>query len=366
MLNPFLFFCRNKKRAATILLILAISVFCISTISTLVQSVYYTAKDASVSPFNQFSLVSDISDVTSDIDVASDKAEIEKLNGIKKIYDVIVTNTSINTVFGTTSSYIIVPFSSHDVEDIFSACGFKLVSGVMPSEKTNEIIVHKDVLKNKNLTIGDELGNFKIVGSFSGVSKLSIGTVNDETKLIYSQSKPSYLVIPGQGNLEILNSELSSLSDKRWGLFTYNEAQSKLDEDFSTINLILLIIVIMVSICLSTAVAALVYTIYSSRYDEFAILNAIGYRKRKIEVLLLEEISIITIISWVFGYLLSGVALFLVDKLIYADMGQSMQIFTITSVVYTLLVPIFVILCAVLPCVRKLSKTDLITVIERR
>lgn len=361
MLNPLLFFLKNKKSAFIISTTLLVSVFCISFITILINSVYATSKEANISPFESFSMLTYVGD-------NKDNAhkEIEQNEDIDTFFNVVVSYTSINTVFGTTSSYIVFLDNESKLTDVLSRCDLHLQDGTISSLAENEIIMHHNLLKNKKLDIGSNIDNFEIVGTFSGDNKLSFGVISQEKLENHGSGEISYLVFPKDNKLAQLNQSLLNLDESEWATYSYLEATNFLNESFSTINLVLLIIVIMVSVCLSTAVAALVYTVYSNRYDEFAILNAIGYKKSKIKIMLFQEITIITLFSWLLGYGASLIFSVLIDILIYADMGQTMPIATADGVLYTLIVPILVTICAVFPAIRKLSRTDLVSIIERR
>lgn len=356
MLNPLTFYQKNKKRSVAILIILLLSVFCISFITTIIKSVYHTCAEVNVSPFKCFSIV-----VAKEPDVK--QQELETMSSVDNVMEGFTLNTTVSTVFGTTNCYIVF---SDKIKEIFNLCNFTLSKGHMPNRDSNEIVVHESILRNKKLKVGDDMGELKIVGSYNGRSKLSFGCLSKEKKTTYAEGITSYILFSKTDSLEQMNNQLSKLSDERWEKYTYSEALQTLNKEFSTINLILFIVVLMVSACLSIAMAALVYTIYSNRYDEFAIMNAIGYRKRDIKRLIFQETVIMSLVAWLLGYVLSIGALVLTDKLIYADMGQSMDILTIEGVLYTLLIPVLVVLCTTLPSIRKLSKTDLITIIERR
>lgn len=355
-MNPLTFYVKNKKKSIAIFVILLLSVFCISFITTLIKSVYDTCSEVNISPFECFSIVAAKS---ADAEVE----EIENFDKVDKVIDGFTLSTSISTVFGTTNSYIVF---SDDIKNIFNLCEFNLSEGYMPSTGANEIVVHESILKNKGLKVGDKMSDFEIVGSYKGKAKLSLGCMSDELRESYADGVYSYIVFSSNGELEAMNKQLSDLSNKKWEIFTYEKAYESLDDEFSTINIILLLVVIMVSFCLAIAMAALVYSIYSNRYDEFAILNAIGYKKRTIKKLILQETILISFVSWFCGYLLSLAGLSLADKHIYADMGQSMSIFTVDSLLYTLLIPFLVVVCTTIPSVWKLSRTDLINIVERR
>jgi len=357
--GAFIYFRKNKKKAVLISLVIALAAFCIYFITTLVGSVYATAFDAGVVPFSKFSVA-----------VYKGKAEdggisqIENLADIDKYYQVGVSSMQISTVMGTTSSYVILTDQTGELKEILDRCG--ITSDVEVNDlRENDLILHQDLLTNKKKKIGDKLEELRITGVYKGDVKEAFGLVSEEDFFTIGGPQ-SYLIFPKEGRITDLNQELSDFDQGEWTIQSYDSALSNLDKDFSTINLILTIVVIMVSICIAIALAALVYTMYSHRYEEFAILNAMGYRKGQISKMIFVEIIMISTIATATGYALSLIALTLVNHFVYSGMGQTMQIFSIRNSLYTLILPLLVTVCALVSILQKLNGTDLISIIERR
>ena len=54
------------------------------------------------------------------------------------------------------------------------------------------------------------------------------------------------------------------------------------------------------------------------------------------------------------------------SRIAVRDMGQKMQLFNPNSIGYTMLLPLISVIFTLVPIIRKLSKTDLISIIEGR
>lgn len=364
MFSPFMYFKNNKKSAAIVISILSLSVFCIYYISTLIASVYTTSKVANTSLFEKFSLVTYVGE--SENVKESKKLLLDKIGDECQIYDTYISFASIKTVFGTTSAYLLFFENQDNLQDIFNKYNLSLTGGNMPSLGEKELILHENILKNKNLSVGDTVGEFVISGSFKGDVNVGLGYMNGDMRQAFDNLNPSYLIYSSEGLFDQLNSDISKLDEDNWDTYTYTKMLDKLDEEFETTNIILLIVVIMMSFCLSIAVAAMMFSIYAGRYNEFAILNAIGYKKKSIHNMIISENIILSVLSWCIGFLLSLMFLFLTNKLIYEGMGQQMSIINEDSIRYTLILPAVSVMGTVLPVLSKLSKTDLINIIEGR
>lgn len=369
MLTPFAFLLHNKRKTGMIATILIVAVFCISFITTIINSVQYTCKKVNVSPFLSFSIIRcpDNYDYISTHTIEL----IKEREQVGEAYNTIITNVSIDTVFGTTSSSLFFINQEEKLSSAIDCLKLSLKEGRLPVSGQLEIILHERVLTNKKLSVGDKIGDYTIVGTLIGDAQVNFGSCHKNLKNflqtgIADEFALSLLVIPKNGNLKEMNTDLKKLEFKDAQVYSKEDARNKLEDEFNTINMILLLIIIMVSISLSIAVAALAHSFYSNRYDEFGILYAMGYEKHKIQLLIFEEILILIVFGWGIGYGLSLVGLSMFDTLIYDKMGQDMQIFVIDSLLYASMIPLLVLISTLLPVAVKLQKSDLICIVERR
>lgn len=360
MLNPFLYFKRNAKKPILIICISSLAVLVISLTVAIISSIQISTEKVVVNQFDNYSAV-----IYKETDGMSESILEEKLPNVD-LYEVSIDYTNFNTVLGTNSSFLYSFFDEDTMQAVFKRCGQKLVAGRMPNIGCSEIILHESILKNRDLSIGDQLGTKKIVGAMDGNCIVGYSFFSDDELKQVGYLSPSFMVFSKDTDTIHVRTILDKLDSDIWQTFTYTGMNKQLDDEMSTINLIMLMIVVMIVTCLSVAVSALIFTIYSGRYDEFAILNAMGYRKRTIRVLIVSEIVVLAVFSWILGYSLSLAGMLIVNKTIYQDLGQQMPLFSEQGFCYSILLPFLSIICAVLPVSRKLSKTDLIGIIERR
>lgn len=353
-INPLRYYLNNKKRMILLLTIISIAVFCISSIITLVSSVYDTCKKANVDVFNYFSIVQESREQVGEWVSENEDAFV--------CFDARITTTSITTVLGTTSSYVI---AVTDMDGLMDKLDINIIEGEKPSEGNCEILVNIGVAINKKLKIGDQIGSFTVSGIFDGDMQVSFCCMSDFSNL-YGSYSSSMLVVPTEkGSMEKVN-ELCDKLDEDVELVTRETQLKSLNDEFETMNLIMDIIVIMVSICLAIAVSAFVYTSYANRSEEFAIYYALGYGIRNIIQLILEETVYISVFAYVVGNGISILVMKIVESQIYKPIGQTMDIISTHNMCFTLIIPLLVILFSGVPVIHKLKKTDLLMLIERR
>lgn len=337
-----------------LLIIMSMAVFSISSIMILVSSVYDTSKRANVDIFDYFSIIQESSDQSGTWSTENE--------GIITCYDVNVTTTPITTVLGTTNSYII---ATADMDDLINDLNINIVEGKKPSEGKQQILVNNSVASNKSLDIGDQLGDFTVSGFFDGDVQVSLCHMGDFSTL-YGEQPLSMLVVPEQGNSIKRVNELCDELGEDVELITRKTQLKNLDDEFETINLIMDIIVILVSISLAIAVSAFVYTSYANRNEEFAIYYALGYGICDIIRLILEETIYMSVFAYIVGNGVSILIMKCVETLVYAPIGQVMNVMSAQNMCFTLVIPFLVILFSGVPVIRRLRKTDLLMLIERR
>lgn len=379
-LSAFKFFMENKKRAIIFFVVLTLSIAVVAFVTSLVDSIVLDALDANLKPFENSSIIVHSSD---ELFLKDEVVEqVSSFEETQETINVIVQHTSYTALIGNTSSPIYFLESHKDINKLISLNNLRITEGRLPAVDEYELILHEKILKNKGLGIGDYFGadvqpeeylsgKYKIVGSIKGEALIGFGTKN-YYKQVYqdaglSMDKPLGLVIIAQeGQLDKLNTKLDDIDKKEASTVTYSSLKALINSQIKSMNMLVRIIVFAVVLILSISVGALVYIIYIGRAEEFGILFAMGYRKGFINGLILKELAALTILCWVFGYMISMFLVFVINYFVLYPIGQNLYFFTHQVFVNTLFIPIMVLLCAAYPILHKLRKWDPIAIIERR
>ena len=355
-MNPFLYYIRNKKIAFLFVFILILSIFTVITVITLESSVHHVSKQTMLSPLSEFSIVR--------WQNPGEEPDIYALNTLGNNYDVFeisLWHIGLDTFLGSMLSIAIMPENLSDLDEIFTRSELQMIEGSFPREGYNEIIVHESIMINRELSIGDVFfSGLTVSGYFSGTAKTAFGLTSD------NGLANDFLILPSQGNLHLLNLEIDSLDDEEWVIFSYSQSLAAFEDEFSRMISILFINLSLISLSISIALGALAYTMYNGRLNEFAMLNALGYRKNEIGKLIFFETAIIVGFSWVLGYLFSLIALLIFDVSFFRGLGQSALFFSPEAILLSIAIIIFIMFCAAIPALRRLFKSDLVSILERR
>lgn len=379
MKNMFKYYLSNKRRGISLIFVMALTVFSIYFVTSLVQSIFSTVEYSNIACLNDFSFVYPVGGSSFLSDETVEK--IQKDDSVKKAYPILLEYTVINNIFGTTSGYVAF-MDEADIGEIFDDFSLTVTEGRLPEENSYELIMHEDMLKNKGLSVGDTFGSavdegeqidgkYMITGAFSGDSYMAFGTKSyrqkelEELGLDFQNTTFGLLVTP-KTDLDTMNNMLDTMGHDETAAMTLSYAKETLQENISSIKFLMFVIVIVIAVSISAAVCIVLETIYNDRMEEFGILYAIGYKKSWLFRNIIAEIVVLVFISWILGLILSYGVLSLVAKSVFEPMGQMLSIVSIQSLLYTIIVMAVFVVVTILVTILKFAKKDLIAIIEMR
>lgn len=379
MKNMFKYYLSNKRRGISLIFVMALTVFSIYFVTSLVQSIFSTVEYSNIACLNDFSFVYPVGGSSFLSDETVEK--IQKDDSVKKAYPILLEYTVINNIFGTTSGYVAF-MDEADIGEIFDDFSLTVTEGRLPEENSYELIMHEDMLKNKGLSVGDTFGSavdegeqidgkYMITGAFSGDSYMAFGTKSyrqkelEELGLDFQNTTFGLLVTP-KTDLDAMNTMLDTMSHDEAAAMTLSYAQKTLKDNVSSIKFLMGVIVIVIAVSISAAVCIVLETTYNDRMEEFGILYAIGYKKSWLFRNIIAEIVVLVFISWILGLILSYGVLSLVAKSVFEPMGQMLSIVSIQSLLYTIIVMVVFVVVTILVTILKFAKKDLIAIIEMR
>ena len=379
MKNMFKYYLSNTRRGISLIFVMALTVFSIYFVTSLVQSIFSTVEYSNIACLNDFSFVYPVGGSSFLSDETVEK--IQKDDSVKKAYPILLEYTVINNIFGTTSGYVAF-MDEADIGEIFDDYSLTVTEGRLPQENSYELIMHEDMLKNKGLSVGDTFGSavddgepiegtYTITGAFSGNSYMAFGTKSykqkelEELGLDFKNTTFGLLVTP-KTDLDAMNTMLDTMSHDEAAAMTLSYAQKTLKDNVSSIKFLMGVIVIVIAVSISAAVCIVLETTYNDRMEEFGILYAIGYKKSWLFRNIIAEIVVLVFISWILGLILSYGVLSLVAKSVFEPMGQMLSIVSIQSLLYTIIVMVVFVVVTILVTILKFAKKDLIAIIEMR
>jgi putative ABC transport system permease protein len=385
-LSPLTYYRRNATRTLPVGGAIAISVFLIAAIVTLLNSV-----DASIT--THYGFVRKFSVLTTQLekDVSPGlRRQVEQLPQVRRSAPAIPYVLRLQTVFGEmpVPVYGVEPA---DLKMLVSVTGNRLVQGRLPRENAAEVVLTRTWANNFRAKIGDKVGTKSDELTLPAIPQTLVGIIDggenialcDRTYFELALPEPvvrmSYLLIPHQTrDLQTLNRKVNDFlsaptriglqkSDIRFTrLYTYDGLVEKLRESLGFLYTFLAIADALVigAVALMGAFLANIY--FEQRLGEFGLLSAFGFRRELLARRVVVETSILVVAGWVIGLFQTWLTFLLIDALYMQPRGLILSKLDSTALLYTLPTPLIVGVASLCTVLLRLYRLDPIEIMERR
>lgn len=388
-LSLLTYYIRNKAKVIPILAILTLSVLGISVTAAVSGSMFREINSLYGNFYVNYYEVS--IGFSADSEYESTDEYFEEVDRIRKnleeneyvdyILEPKFARTKVQTMFGSEGATVVY-LEEDDIDTFMDEMKVSLVKGRLP-EKNDELVLGEGVMKNKKLEVGDYLGSDvddeewiegknKVVGIIAAdsgkldESKFGIGTFKPNGQ---QEFRTFFLAHPVEGKEEELHNYLMNLDDDVEDLWVETEqtVEESIDEEFKSINTLLWAINIVVVLTITSSVALLQVIFFMQRANEFGLLASIGYSKGFIIKRTLLEATVNILLGWALGIVFSEAVYKILNAEIFTPKGMAgLTILELNTFLFTIPVPIAVIVFSVGTVLRKLIKMDPVAIIERR
>jgi ABC-type lipoprotein release transport system permease subunit len=380
------FYRRHSRRAAT--LVGAMALMIIST--ALFVFVLGAVWDSGQPHLTSLSRTSRISPKGLPLE-ATEMAQIRAHPGVERVIPVttisplglampVIRDDSPIETYGVTAEDMAYLVELYDLE---------LAEGHLPRPNTNEIVIPWTAAKNRNLHVGDVVGDpdhpiypdaptlpSELV--VSGIFAQAENPAQDVWLSFMSQefvnsyrsdwgTDLSLIIVPKAGQKTTLDAWLESQIDgMRRIVLTYGNQEAWLQEAMNTALFTFSLMESIIALVAALALAGLNYIFVTQRQAEFGVLNALGFGRLQLVWRVARESLFTTGVAWLLGLLGCGVILVYLQYGLYAPSGLTIDFFNPTPWLFTLPVPVAVLAVSAGAVAWALSRLDPVTVIERR
>jgi len=381
-LSIWTFYRNNKRKVLPVLGIIALAIVGIASSGVLTGSIYQD-QEREIAFFDHYALV------LSSLRGGLSEAVLESVEGHPTVAGTVRMEwrqTYRQGLFGREGTSIFF-VSADDQRPFADRLRWNLVEGRLPAPGTNEIAMTQDLMRNRDLVVGDLIGQavdedarlageWLIVGVFDGNVIGGAGNLGylQENFLNPSGESSSLAIQPGAlavvsipGGEAELEAFLESLPKDEVSVLY----RSKVERNFKTfttnIDTIVWILNAMSIAVMSLALGLLNVIFFMQRGNEFGLLAAIGYTKVTLMRRVFLESTVTVIAGWVFGILLAIGIYSVLNAVIFVPQGlEPLTVLTVRVLVFTLPVPAMVILLGVAAVMWQLYRMDPVAIIERR
>ena len=149
-------------------------------------------------------------------------------------------------------------------------------------------------------------------------------------------------------------------------LYSFLELERETQESFSTLYLILNIVVVSLVVVITTMMGMLINMYQAQRVQEFGLLQAIGFSKARLLRRVLAETTIVLIGSWMVGLAMAMGLLYGLKVQIFDPQAYAIEVFVVGPYLNTLPVPLMIFVVAVIDLYVRFRRFDPVAVVERR
>jgi ABC-type lipoprotein release transport system permease subunit len=283
---------------------------------------------------------------------------------------------------------------AEDMAYLVELYGLQLKEGHLPRPRTNELVIPEVVAQNRDLQIGDVIGDpdrpaypgasniripteFVISGIFARhtapeeetwLTLLSLEFVESHEAFSFPNSGiHPLIVVPKAGQKAALDNWLENeLASDEVNVRTHRQMVARAQERTRSLVLTIALLESVIAIVAAIALAVLNYISISQRQPEFGVLHALGYGRLRLVWRTVRETVFTTGAAWGLSAALFLIGLLYLQFRVFMPLGLKLDFFNLTPWLFTLPIPVAVLAVTAGTVARTLSKLDPVSIIERR
>jgi ABC-type lipoprotein release transport system permease subunit len=267
----------------------------------------------------------------------------------------------------------------------------ELEEGQLPRPHTNEIVIPEAVAQNRNLEVGDVIGDpdhpaypgaprlpaeFVISGIFAPPAAQEENWLSF-ISLEFLESHEAFdipagfmfplIVVPPAGQKDMLDDWLESqVASDDVLVLTYRQRYARHQEHMRSILSTMGLMEVVFTAVTTVALATLNYISVSQRRSELGVLSALGHGNWRLVWRLLRETALTTGAAWGISIALCCVGMLAFQFGVFVPLGLRLNVINPIPWLFTLPIPIAVLAATSGTVARTLSKLDPVSIIERR
>jgi len=153
---------------------------------------------------------------------------------------------------------------------------------------------------------------------------------------------------------------------ERAQIFAYHQLEKQTDEMFSILYKILNVVIGTLVLVITLMMGMLINIYLSQRIVEFGLLQALGYTKGQLLARVMRETVSVVLIGWLLGVGSAYLLLLLTKRILMDPKAFALNPLDIGAFLYTVPIPLAILVVATLTVVGRFKKFDPVSVVERR
>lgn len=368
-LSVFTYYRSNKRKVIPVILIIALSILGITAAAAFTGAIN---KDIEIEAkfYDHYSVVQVNSESTVTIDQLLANANI--IDNAQAVFIGSRRGISTPSIIGSGAAFVYM-LAVDDQEKFIKPLGWTLQEGRLPLT-SNEIVLTQTLLTVKHLHVGDYIGQDIAADELLPGKYLIVGALQTAepyyaaiTSNAASTEIDTMVIQPKIGNEDKLETVLSNLEESdHVDAYTATQMHADLATEFAMLDTILWAINSVTIIVITLSIGLINIIFFMQRANEFGLLAALGYSQVSIiRKTVLESLGMVAI-GWLLGIVFTQVVYTVLNTTLFADTAFGLTILDTRMILFSLPVPVSVMLFSVITVVWKLWRLDPIAIIEKR
>ncbi|MBX7132322.1 MAG: FtsX-like permease family protein [Fimbriimonadaceae bacterium] len=274
--------------------------------------------------------------------------------------------------------FIVIGLEQADMQYYLDRMNARSIEGRLPAAGAAEALISSPVARNLGLKIGDVLIGPDKDEAYSPKAVKLVGIAKTEEWVMLAPIEyhranhfpPIDLLMVFAKNLsdqQVLDSwALKAFKGERAQVFAYQELDKNTEEMFSILYKILNVVIGTLVLVITLMMAMLMNIYQSQRLQEYGLLQALGYTKKQLLRRAMAESVVVVIGGWVIGLFVAYGLLNVVKAQLMDPQAFALDTLDRVAFLYTVPVPIAILLAAGLTVWGRFRKFDPVGVVERR
>jgi ABC-type antimicrobial peptide transport system permease subunit len=379
--SPFLSLWRFKFKNLLVVLIVALSMLVLLYANLLVKSV--DSSGTKIARFFEKTTILSFQSSTPDLIKDEIRESVLEIDSNAQISE--GASSPISFYGLAVEVYSFVSFLEvSDYDSFMQNQGWELIQGKLPEEGTNQVALTEDMMKNRDFSIGDEIGNTVdstdyLAGSFEVVGILSAndtngGIGNFSKELGVLDSDTFFVKIEDASNSDV--ERIQSLADEYDGLVVQDSSffERRFARSVDQLTTFLWSLNIVIAVAISLSLSLFIYIMYGSRTKEFGAFLAVGYTKKDLRRKLLLENIVMSVIAYITGIRISTILTRVANNALVEPRGLTpfevslFPTFTmdIFSVIFAMIIPVTFFVASYVLSYIFINRLNLLKIINSR
>jgi hypothetical protein len=272
--------------------------------------------------------------------------------------------------------------SPEDSRALVGKLGLTLVAGRYPDGPEPVMVLQEDVARARGLKVGSKIGSiidpddnipglFEVVGLVRGAARIAVGVPgSSELSTMLMARVPDFMLIYARpAAKEASDRYLHAARDEgdpAFQVMDIDYAQRRTERALK--NLPFLVTFIFGSSSMIVALVAILLSLIAlqARLPELAVLLAIGQRRSRLSLMLIQEFAVLAVLAWLLGVGLGLLGLQVYDAVALRPRGILFRVYDAHVLATSAALPVLVIAVGALALWRSLATVDPVTLIQKR